>query len=38
MSDKELYQKAFELCEDREMAKRMVASIKRQMKQKGKAA
>lgn len=34
MSDKELFQKAYELCEDREMAKRMVAEIKRRMKQK----
>lgn len=34
MSDKELFQKALDLCEDRDMAKRMVADIKRKMQQK----
>ncbi|WP_287635758.1 hypothetical protein [Pantoea sp.] len=36
MSDKEMYRIAFELCEDRAMAKRMVSQMKRQINQKAR--
>ena len=35
MSDKEMFRIAFELCEDRAMARRMVAQMKRQALQPG---